>query len=323
MITTFLMSLLGALPPLNINTPLKNHLFTNYPLGAYVNAAANPVFLYFRILKKKLSFGKSIRKSAPVRIAVHSNMALTAEKQTVLEKQREEESLAEVVAFNVGSDLRARLTGSMNSAHRLFRNFSRDIILETSSRISLKKKMRVQLGPPQCLVMENVRRSAVIMETEDGNGALSMTTRDGTVLVNSQSFCRLISPGPPTPQIERRSVSFRKDAQPSSPRTDQTSLTSDIESPRPNNLTQFRTSGFNTPSQTLNMPAVDTFVSPTPAKCSPPSIKSFGSPALEVTRLSMELSEELPEIIPMNKYKCSFPIATQLAVAEPNESNVQ
>ena len=62
MITTALLGNLGILPPIRMDTTLKNHVFTSYPLGAYLNAAGNPVFLFFRILKKKLSF-MSPRKS--------------------------------------------------------------------------------------------------------------------------------------------------------------------------------------------------------------------------------------------------------------------
>lgn len=113
---------MGLLPQLTMDSALKNHIFTSYPIGAYLNAAVNPILLYFRIVKRNLA-------TKAKRVAV-SSKAVSERKvvQVVEDKVQVEENVAVVHVLDIPSSERpaqisfvTRVIGRMNSAHKLIK----------------------------------------------------------------------------------------------------------------------------------------------------------------------------------------------------------
>ena len=168
-ITSALLSLFRLLPPIEINTALKNHIFTSYPFGAYLNAAVNPVLLYLRILKKNLSGRANAQKLKPKFV----EMEIKAEKRTatLVEKTVENEAVVQKLEVNRTEFLTevsfvTSLISRMNSAHRQFKRSFSNTWSQTIKDLQLGK---TKVEEKDFVALEEIRQPAVVVDKQEGS----------------------------------------------------------------------------------------------------------------------------------------------------------
>ena len=169
MITSSLLSLFRLLPQIEMNTALKNHIFTSYPFGAYLNAAVNPVLLYFRILKRNLAGRANAQKLKPKFVEVE----IKAEKRTatLVEKTAENEAVVQKLEVNQ-TDFQTQVSfvtnfiSRMNSAHRLFKRSFSNTWSQTIKDLHLGK---TKVEEKDFIALEEIRQPAVVVDKQEGS----------------------------------------------------------------------------------------------------------------------------------------------------------
>ena len=162
-----MLSLLKILPPLQMDSAFKNHLFTSYPLGAYLNAAVNPILLYFRILKKNPSTANSMQLKARKLVAVQSGgTMIKAERKTATIVDKAEENVAVVQTLKVSeSALHGQLSfvtkviSRMNSAHKLLKRS-----LTWSNTMKELSQSKTKVMEKNFVTMERVRPAPEVVD---------------------------------------------------------------------------------------------------------------------------------------------------------------
>ena len=182
MITSTLLSLFRILPQIEMNTALKNHIFTSYPFGAYLNAAVNPVLLYFRILKRNLAGRANAQKLKPKFVEVE----IKAEKRTatLVEKTAENEAVVQKLEVNQ-TDFQTQVSfvtnfiSRMNSAHRIFKRSFSNTWSQTIKDLHLGK---TKVEEKDFIALDEIRQPAVVVEKQEGSLLTTLSIRPMNVV---------------------------------------------------------------------------------------------------------------------------------------------
>ena len=160
-----------------MDTALKNHVFTSYPLGAYLNAAVNPLLLYFRILKKNLA-GRSKAQLKPkvVVIKAERQTATIVDKKAVNVENVAVVQPLDVDEFKYKGDVSfvTSFISRMSSAHQLLK---RSLTWTTTV-----KELKTKVEEKDFVALEEVRPPPVVVDTRRESLLKTLTIRPMKVL---------------------------------------------------------------------------------------------------------------------------------------------
>ena len=148
-------------PPI---TTTQLYLLTSYPLGAYFNATMNPIFLYWRILKTKLSCFH-IRTQKTV-VSSHASQAIKFKTKVV---ERKVSEVSGESARVQGINIKFMSASRINMSKQIVRACSRASSVSSFGKTFLMRnfggsKERVQVLDP----LQSARQSSVVIDTQTG-----------------------------------------------------------------------------------------------------------------------------------------------------------